>query len=177
MTAFHMNPVARASRRAALVLATVAFSWGPLGGVAQAKGWGAHQAQVAPPMHARPALSGPVLAHPMMAPHLALSSSLRRMAAEPMRIHDVSLMHLGGGGAPREPLRINASMRPLALRAHLATHPSAARSVRPGVRWPVAAGTHPLPAGTLGPNAPLARVVREGRVPVLEALRRQASRR
>jgi len=175
MTAFHVNPLAAAvgaSSRMALALAAVALSWGPLAGVAEAKGWGAHQAQVTPSMHARPTPSRPVLAHPMMAPYLALSSSLRRMPAGPLRLQNMATLRppriarLGGIGTSREPLRLAGSRAPTPVRAHFSAHPSLATFAR-----------HPLAARPLGRNAPLARIVREERIPVLEALRRAPSRR
>ncbi len=168
MIASHLNLLAVAGGRVALVLATVLLTWGPLAGVAEGKGWGAHQAQVTPPMHARPAVSGPVLAHPMMAPHLALSSSLRRMR-QPGSVPGMTTLRFIRGGAPR----IKGAQPSLPLR----TRPSRGMPGRAAVRWPVAATAHPLWAGTLGRNAPLARVVREERIPVLEALRRAALRR
>jgi hypothetical protein len=187
MIASHLNPLSaalKAGSRVALVLATVALSWGPLAGVAEAKGWGAHQPQAAAPMHARPVLSGPVMTHPTMSPHLGLGSSLRR-AAVTGSVHGMTTLrfisstgapresflaarsrvtaaHLGGIGSPREPRR---------------THPSAHFAAQRGTTTFGRVGARPLSAGTPGRNASLARVVREERIPTLEALRRAPLRR
>jgi hypothetical protein len=212
----------RASRRIALVLAAVALSSGPLGGVAHAKGWGAHQTQIVSPVRVSGVPSHPVQGHSMMmmSPHLGPFGASKRIGpfrahgsapvrsawvrtpheslAELERPRPAMVAHVepielsrvafrGGIGAPGAAMerseRANSSMperfasrgypmlSPKApVRVHPSAHPSVAMASASPVRWPVAAGAHPVPAGTLGPNAPLSRGVREQHLPVLEML-------
>jgi hypothetical protein len=163
MTAFHF---VRPRNLVALALAVIALAGNPPGGgVAHAKVWAAHPSRFAPPASAgrlpaspmrthaalqhamlitpRRTPSGPVRAHNAMFTHFTTLASPRASLAGAMRAHPTTPAHFAAT-TPRE-ARLLRTSRGAGAPAPFRPHPT----VRPlvsatPVRWPVAAGAHPV---------------------------------
>jgi hypothetical protein len=169
----------RASRRTAFALAAVASSWALLGGVAHARGWSGHQVQLVSPVRASGGPSHAIQSRSTpMGLHFAPVDARARIG--PARAHASVPFRTGWVRTPAvsTPARFALLAHPGLgvpgpLREHASAHPSLAASPRHAGRWSAGADAHPVPTRALEANAPLARVVREQHIPVLEALLRQ----
>jgi hypothetical protein len=187
MTALNVNPVVAAGtprNLVAVALAVMAFVGNPLGGgVAQAKVWSGRPSHFAPPSGAGRLAGSPMRAH--AAPEHAMLITPRRTPTGPFRAHNGMFTHFATlvspraslGGAmrahPTTPARFAVTAphdarllrvsRGAGLRSTMGSHPALhpLASTTP-VRWPVAAGPHPVSHGVASPPP---RVAREAWIP------------